>query len=418
MRNGKAHIISARCIDCGECIRVCPHHAKLPQYDPLSAMDQFKYKVALPAPSLYGQFQNLDDADVVLNALLLMGFDDVFGVAAAAEMVSEHTRDWLAKHPDIRPVISSACPAVVRLICVRFPELIGHLLPLQAPMEVAAALARKQAAEKSGLDPSDIGIVFISPCAAKNTAVKSPLGQEKSNVDCVVAIKDIYPRLLPLMKIASKEHNAELCRAGRIGLSWSQSGGESAGTLLENYLAADGPENVIQILEGLEDEKFHDVDFVELNMCNGGCVGGVLTVENPYVAKARSKHIRKYLPVSVSHAAPDSLSTVMWDQEVSYIPVMKLSDNMGEAMRLMAAMNGIAEELPGLDCGSCGAPSCKALAEDIVRGTASEGDCIFRLREHMSNLARELSQFEGYIPPPFRASTEGKEEPTEEGDNT
>lgn len=407
VRNGKAHILSERCVDCGECIRVCPHHAKLPEYDPLSALDRFRYKVALPAPSLYAQFHNLDDVEIVLRALRRLGFDAVFEVSAAAEIVSEYTRRLLADGALPRPVISSACPAVTRLIRVRFPELIPHLLPVKAPVEVAAALARARAADRSGLAPEEIGVAFISPCAAKHSAAQSPLGLTASGIDCVLGIKDLYPLLLSHMKeAAAEEGGEELALSGRIGLSWAGSGGESAGTLLENHLAADGPENVIRVLDELEDEKFSDVDFVELNMCSGGCVGGVLTVENPYVAKARIKHLRKYRPVAVSHTeqiAPDAL---LFETAVDYIPVLPLAETVDEAMRRMTAMNQIADSLPGLDCGSCGAPSCRALAEDIVRGTASEGDCIFRLREHVYYLVQELTHLEEYIPPPFRTAAD------------
>ena len=72
----------------------------------------------------YSQFNNLDDVNIVLNALLMMGFHDVFEVSAAAELVSEATREYLSENPDRLPAISTACPSVVRLIRVRFPNLI------------------------------------------------------------------------------------------------------------------------------------------------------------------------------------------------------------------------------------------------------------------------------------------------------
>ena len=88
VKDGKATIIKERCIDCGECIRVCPHHAKKAVCDKLSLLDEFEYKVAMPAPALFGQFNNLENLDFVLNGLLELGFDDVFEVARAAELVS------------------------------------------------------------------------------------------------------------------------------------------------------------------------------------------------------------------------------------------------------------------------------------------------------------------------------------------
>ena len=67
-----------------------------------------------------------------------------------------------------------------------------------------------------------------------------------------------------------------------------------------------------------------------------------------------------------------------------------LDDDFMKAMRMMEQIEEITARLPGLDCGSCGSPSCRALAEDIVRGSAVELDCIFLLKEKVRHLADEM----------------------------
>lgn len=399
VRNGKAHIISEFCIDCGECIRHCPHHAKHTRRDFLSDLDRFEYTVALPAPSLYSQFNNVRDNDILLTALTLMGFDDVFEVSAGAEIVSELSRTYINEHPELHPLISTACPTIERLIRVRFPGLIPHLLPLLPPMEASAILARRRAVEKTGLPEDKIGIVFLSPCPSKITFIHEPLGMGKSNIDAVLAIKDIYPVLLSHMKEA-EQHPISNTLSGRIGKGWAISGGEAYGIISDHYLAADGIENVIRVLEDLEDEKFlPGLQFVELNACSAGCVGGVLTVENPYIAKAKVKQAFKYEPVLRMHCAdlpefrPEDF---LWTQKVSYEPVYTLGANIFESMEKIMESQQILSGLPGLDCGSCGSPTCKALAEDIVKGVdcAKPEDCIYLMREQWEQHSRKKEEEE------------------------
>ena len=360
VRNGKALINSKFCIDCGECIRICSHHAKIATYDKMEVLKQYEYTVALPAPSLYSQFNNLDDVNIVLNALKLMGFQDVFEVSAAAEIVSEATRQYISEHGSQLPLISTACPSVVRLIRVRFPNLIPYLLPLNPPIEVAACIAAEKAMKETGFPREKIGIVFISPCPSKVTYAKSPLGTDKSQVDHVLAIKDVYPQLLSYMKAVGEEAE-EISSSGKIGISWGRSGGEASGLFTENYLAADGIENVIRVLEDLEDQKFTNLQFVELNACNGGCVGGVLTVENPYVAEVKLKRLRKYMPVARSHMEGNDEEYVPWTTGVQFEPVFRLGETMMESFSRLERVERLCKKLPGLDCGSCGAPTCKAL---------------------------------------------------------
>ena len=392
VRNKKAQILSERCIDCGECVRICEHHAKIPFYDSLSRIEEFEYKVALPAPSLYGQFNNLTDVNVLLGALLKMGFDRVMEVAHAAEIVSAMSRIYLAEHPEKWPLISTACPTIVKLIYTRFPGLIEHLLPIQPPVEIAAALAREQVMKETGLPSEKIGIFFISPCPAKVSSCREPIGVKKTEIDATIAIKDVYLKLVPLMKeVAQDVDNLEdIAKAGRIGIGWGISGGEAAGLINDSYLAADGIENCMRVLSDLEDEKYPDLQFVELDACPGGCVGGVLTIENPYIAKTRMKALRKYLPVS---GAPSQLPNIgMWTEEVEPRPVSPLGRTFKENLKRIMEVEELSTHFPGIDCGACGAPTCHSLAGDIVRGEAKETACIYVLMEYIRRFATEVTR--------------------------
>ena len=384
IKDGHAVINSDRCIDCGECIRVCPHKAKKAVCSKLKSMDRFKWKIALPAPTLYGQFDNLDDIDCVLSGLLNIGFDDVFEVSKAAELVSAYTRLYLKTDGINKPAISSACPVVMRLIALRYPSLNDNIIHMLPPMEVAARLARERALKNHPeLKAEDIGVCFISPCPAKASYVKNGFAGYKSQVDEVVSISDIYFLLINAM---NRETPVEtLSESGVIGIGWARSGGEATAIFNENYLAADGIENVNRVLDQIENGNIPNLEFVELNACTGGCVGGVLTMQNPFIAKARLQTLRRYLPVSQNFLSGDDSKYIpdyyLFNELPEYQPISRLSSSMAESMRMMADIQKLRETLPGIDCGSCGAPTCRAFAEDVVKGNAKIEDCLINLHK-------------------------------------
>ena len=376
VRNGKAKVYYDRCIGCGECVRMCPHQAKLPAYDPLESIYKYKYRIAVPAPSLFGQFNNLDDVDLVLNALLELGFDDVFEVARGAELISEETRNLMRDGKLKKPIISSACPAVLELIMMRYHSLLSHVIDLVSPADVALRLAREKA-ESEGVPPRDIGVFFISPCPAKVYALKTGMGLDKPAADGVLSIGELYFKLLPVMSQLKDKPLKKLSKTGILGVRWAASGGESLGIYQNRYLAADGMENINNVLKAMEDGTLNYIDFVELGACPSGCVGGVLNVENPFVARVRIRALRDKLPPVANKLTDEKKdrSFYHWEVTPEAQDVYRLDSDLSVAIEKMQRIEEIYKTLPHLDCGGCGAPSCRAFAEDVARGETTLDMC-------------------------------------------
>ena len=385
IRNDKAVINANQCIDCGECIRVCKHNAKRASYDKLDELDFSKYLIALPAPSLFGQFNHLDEADFVIQGLLNMGFSDVYEVAKAAEYVTDLTRIYLNTPNVERPVISSACPVVVRLIKLRFPTLCEQLVPIMPPYELAGKLAKEKALrEHPELSPEDVKTVFISPCPAKVSWAKSVMEGQTVYVDFITSMNDVYMELLSRMKDAAPGPESAP-EAGSVGLRWAITSGEAASLMNEGYLTADGIDNVIKVLDDLESGMLGDIEFVELNACSPGCVGGVLAPSNGYIARLRIQSLQKTVVVkpnklediddvkSFAGSIPDEYTE---SEAFTYMP--DGAPNMFKLMLAMKKADALAEKLPNKDCGACGSPTCKAFALDVVNGEAQLSDCKVR----------------------------------------
>jgi iron only hydrogenase large subunit-like protein len=391
VQNGKAQIISDRCLDCGECIRVCQSNAKVAISDPLSIINNYDYKIAIPAPSLYGIADSNVSTDRILTGLKKLGFDDVYEVASAAEIITGMTNEFLLENEGNGPYISSSCPAVVRLVQVRFPSLIDQIIPFISPMELAARIARG----KAGTERGKVGIFFISPCAAKFSEIRSPRRSEKSDVDGVIGIKDIQISLQHL--INSDMETEKLAKASGKGIGWGRIDGEARALNTRGVISVDGISNVISLLEELENGKINQFRFIELMACPGGCVGGPMTLVNPYVAKTRIMERWDQEGEDLSECSVPE-QEIKWTEELTSCNFLKLDDDYGVAMQMLQKLELIEKSLPGIDCGSCGAPTCHAFAEDIVRGRAVVTSCIFVLRKKIRQLTEEMIKLEDVLP--------------------
>lgn len=396
----KAVIYDDRCIDCGRCVSVCPHHAFSVRSDSLEKLKEFKYNIAIPDTIFYGQFKNLYDMNIVNEGLIRLGFDDVYPDAVGAEMLSDlWKKDGTKVFSEEMTRISSECPAVVRLIAMEYQELIPNVVDSLCSFELTAVAARKEAVEKTGLKPEEIGIGLISPCPAKNTRVYRPIGLEKPVVDYALPMNDIYVRLLSPMKEVTDPK--DYVRAGKLGLSWGRSGGMSDMFPEREALAVDGTENVLRILSEIEDEKLSEAELVEPSICTQGCFGGCLTVENPFTAKLHMRRLTDGLETQRLHMPEELEERVSWDFELEEINT-EIADTIAQALQIEAAAERLYKTLPKFDCGNCGAPSCRAFSRDVAEGFADEGDCIFNIIRAMREGRSHEEESDEFVPPPYR----------------
>jgi len=385
IRHGKATVMEDRCIDCAECMKVCPTRAWVARTDSYASLSRFKYKIALPAPALYSQFSRDVLPDTILKGLRELAFDDVYDVTYASEVFGVVLKDFFESYQNARPAISSVCPVVVKLIQVKFPDLTDLLVPLESPRGIAAMDAKLRMSKKLGIRYEDISAVYITPCPAKIIPITQPQCKEVSPLDAAISIADIYGLLLSAMRKASSKQE-ELHLSGADGISWAITGGELRYLGTEGCLAVDGIDNVIEVLENVEDEKISGIKYLALRACPGGCVSGALNVDNPFLA--RNKILRLAQMFAQRKSVGREQVRAFYQQgfftcdiKPRPLPMEPLDRDTLRAIQKIKERDKIFETLPRIDCGACGAPTCRSLAEDIVQGRAALTDCIVKLLE-------------------------------------
>ena len=295
---------------------------------------------------------------------------------------------------------------------VRFSGLLKHIVPIETPMEISARLAREKAMQQHGFKDDEIGVFFITPCPAKVTAIKQPFG-EKSYVDGAISMSVIYGELLHRLDSPSTKPLPTLSTARGVG--WGKAGGENHAIRCHSHLAVDGIHSIINVLEEIERGGLRDIDYLEAQACTGGCIGGPLAPQNLFVARVRMDNLVKKLSLQTHKPAglPTDPEYLRLNKLILPRPTLKLDKDINRAIEMLEEVERITGDLPGLDCGSCGSPSCQALAEDIVRGHADTSFCIFKLRQRLQILAREIVDLSHKQPP---AMGREREKELKEGD--
>ncbi|MCQ2277301.1 MAG: 4Fe-4S binding protein [Bacteroidales bacterium] len=400
IEDGHPQLNPNRCVDCGRCYQACPVNAIYIEQDDFETVYNCKYPVLL-LPSIFtAQFEEKIKEKTILSALYHLGFKHVFEVEKSVDFIKEEMQKTVNENNGFKPIISTFCPAIVRLIQVKFPVLVQNLYLLKPPLDLTALYIRKLLTEEDNIPVEDIGIFYVTPCAAKIAAIKSPATEEESYVTGVINMNYLYNKVMRVIKQGeyklcedSRTHNHRLSKSS---LNYTLTGGEV--NLLKNgrNLAIDGIHNVSDFLEKLEDEDIQDIGYLELRACDESCAGGILCANNRFLTAERQRKRMQRSPDEIDAEDNDLLNYVDHLNEHKRVlgeveprSMDKMDDNMAVAMQKMRKAFEINQNLPQVDCRICGYQSCKALSEAVVNGQAEIEQCVFvqRALEHSEKLS-------------------------------
>jgi NADP-reducing hydrogenase subunit HndD len=176
------------CINCGQCITVCPVGALREKDDTDLVWD------ALANPDLHVVVQTAPAVRVALGeefgmpigtrctsnmiaSLRRLGFKKVFDTDTAADLtIMEEVTELVnrIKNGGKLPVITSCSPGWIKFCEHNYPEFLENLSSCKSPHEMFGAVLKSYYAEKMGIDPAKIFVVSIMPCTAKKFEAKRP----------------------------------------------------------------------------------------------------------------------------------------------------------------------------------------------------------------------------------------------------
>ena len=371
VRNGRPSILEHLCVDCTSCIAACSSKA-LTVRDDVSSLAELKnigdLVLAVPPGLLASCGARLSPARV-FEGLRRLGFADVITVApferalrrAALTSASQNTGDGLEARE--LPVISPVCPAVVNLIELKYPSLLPQLAPFDSPWE---ALQASQA---------DRRVAYVVSCPGQRSALVAhePADSAGSCVEpgAVYLSPDLVRDVVMTLLATEGREPATAGPAGSANAS-ADGGADHSAADLGQVLTVTGMEHVMAVLEQIENGLLTDAEVVELYACAGGCFGSPLLPLDFHVTA------RRWAQQEPSTACDETPAALSRRRPYAARPGIRLDPDMARAIDKLGRMQALTRSLPGKDCGACGAPTCAALAEDVVMGRATAELCPYR----------------------------------------
>jgi Pyruvate/2-oxoacid:ferredoxin oxidoreductase delta subunit len=403
VKDRKAHYKPDHCVDCGVCLRTCPSEAISAVTWSVEDLNRFKVKVAVPCPVLFGQFPAGVTPAMVVDGLLALGFDAVWDFSIDIGLVARAIHEYVERWKGPTPLISISCPVVVRLVQVSYPSMVDQLIPVQLPREIAGREVKRRYSTQLGVSEDDVAAIYITPCQAKAISILEPAEGVVSHLDGALGISDIYNAILAYTSMrkgdVGKPGRRSIIRNSTF-LHWHMSEGLGHVLAGQRYLLVTGLANIIQVFNDIEKGKLRQVDFLDAYNCWSGCTAGNLTVANLYVTQSKMHALCSKLPemdrateAEIDRRYPREDFSL--ERPIRPRPIRGRVGSLKERVQMVQQAEDTLARLPGLNCGLCGAPTCKELARDISMGDATTEDCVFISEGRLTDLRRAYSRTPG-----------------------
>ncbi|MCL2078278.1 MAG: NADH-dependent [FeFe] hydrogenase, group A6 [Oscillospiraceae bacterium] len=363
------NVANSPCVNCGQCIIVCPTGALMEKDDTAKVWDAIsdpsKKVFAYAAPSIhvtlgeaFGMPTGSRVSGKIAASMRRLGFDGVFDMNLTADLtIMEEANELLEriKNNGKLPLITSCSPGWVKYCEHYFPEFVDNLSSCKSPQQMFGAVLKTYYAQKHGIDPKDIFVVSVVPCTAKKFEARrdnqSAAGVQ--DVDVAIVTRELARMIktagIDFAGLADEAFDNPFESGSGAGQIFGATGGvmeaalRTASSWLDksfnviDFTEVRGPEAIryatynvggievkVAVASGLANakallEKVRDGEvechFIEIMACPGGCINGGgqpflpdSVRNNVDIVSLRSKAIYgadKDLPVRKSHEHPD-----------------------------------------------------------------------------------------------------------------
>lgn len=357
MQHQRIQINREKCINCGQCLDACVHQGLQAKGSTLDDLAQYEKRIALLPPAVFGECHNHAEIEQLMHTFIEMGFDEVVELSSYEAAIYDHVQLYRKDNPG-GYLISSFCPVVNRLIEMKYPMLLSNMIPFELTAEIAAKRIRQQH------ENENVGIFYLCECIAKLPLGKFPYGNKRSEIDHCVSLVDLFPKIARIRN--TNRLTTDICAKGICAVASELFVQDE---ILSSTIVADGLKKVQLVLDLAEFGQLKGEHLLWLSNCINGCIGGNLLWGNPFEASINSRR---------HYANANGTPIVLSDEEIIQETVMFNRANMKSLKERMAEFTKINEQLeklPGYDCGACGYPSCRVMAEEIVAGQSTIADC-------------------------------------------